>query len=442
MSTQINSNNSLPLPPGSLGLPLIGETLSFIRDDDFEQKRLTKYGNIYKTNIFGRPTVMMVGADANQFLFKNENKYVRSTWPKSTRILLGSSSLSVQQGNLHSSRRKILSEAFKPRALASYIPTIESMTQDYLAKWEKMGQLTWYPELKNYTFDVASKLLMGVDQASETSLAKLFTVWLEGLFSIPISLPWMKFSKSLKARKGMLNGIEEIVLAKQKQENLGEDALSLLLKAKDDEGNSLSLEELKDQVLLLLFAGHETLTSALASFCMSMAQYPDILQKIREEQQKFDLPITMDKLKEMTYLDCVLKEVLRTIPPVGGGFREVIESFEFNGYLIPKGWIIQYQIGRTHQDKEIYSNSNTFNPDRFSPEKAEDKQKTFGYIPFGGGLRECLGKEFAKLEMKIFAALLARNYQWELLPQQNLAMDYLPSPHPKDGLQVKFSPIS
>jgi cytochrome P450 len=86
------------------------------------------------------------------------------------------------------------------------------------------------------------------------------------------------------------------------------------------------------------------------------------------------------------------------------GFREVIQECEFNGYTIPQGWSALYEIGRTHQDSAIYTKSEQFDPERFAPERAEDKSKPFSYVSFGGGVRECLGKEFAKLEMKLFAS--------------------------------------
>ncbi|BAU63288.1 cytochrome P450 [Stanieria sp. NIES-3757] len=433
----------LPLPPGNLGLPLLGETISFFTDPNFNQKRLNKYGKLFKTSLFGRPTVVMVGAEANTFLFKNENKYVIATWPKSTKVLLGSTSLAVKTGDFHTSRRKLLYQAFQPRALASYIPTMEKITQEYLEKWEKLNTFTWYPELRNYTFDIASSLLVSTDGGSQTPLGEYFEEWCAGLFTLAIPLPWTKFGKALHCRKKLLQYIENIVVKRQQAENPGEDALGLLIQAKDEHGNSLTLEELKDQVLLLLFAGHETLTSALASFCLLTAQHPEVLQRLREEQQQLSLasPLTLENLKQMTYLEQVLKEVMRIIPPVGGGFREVIESFEFQGYQIPKGWGVQYQIAQTHKDPEVYPDSDRFDPDRFSPANAEDKQASFAYIPFGGGLRECLGKEFARLEMRIFASMLLKNYQWELLPNQSLELLTIPTPHPRDGLKIKFSSL-
>ena len=439
--TVSNKLNSLPEPPGKNGLPFIGETIAFFSDPKFNQKRIEKYGKIYKTSILGSPTVMMIGSEANTFLFRNENKYVVSAWPKSTRILLGKKSLAVNNGSFHTSRRKLLYDAFQPRALASYIPTMEQITEKYLQKWLQMNTLTWYPELRNYTFDIASNLFVSTDGGSQSEVGHYFEDWCAGLFTIPISLPWTKFGKALKARRQLLKKLEEIVLKRQQAEEPGSDALGLLIQAEDENGNSLSLEELKDQVLLLLFAGHETLTSAIASFCLLTAQHPKVMQRLVEEQDRLNITgtPTLEDLKAMVYLEQVLKEVMRLIPPIGGAFRKAIETFEFGGYRIPKGWNLQYQIAQTHKDEEIYPQSDRFDPDRFAPDQPVDRQTSFGYIPFGGGLRECIGKEFARLEMRLFASKLLKNYQWELLPDQNLELVTVPTPHPRDGLKVNFT---
>jgi cytochrome P450 len=438
--TSTQSITSLPLPPGKLGFAIIGETISFLRDPDFADKRQKQYGSIFKTHLFGRPTVIMMGAEANRFLFANENKYFIVAWPLSTRILLGQGSLSMQLGDIHKSRRKILSQAFQPRALAGYATTMEDFTHRYLHKWEQKSTLIWYPELRKYTFDIACKLLIGKQQATDTNLEVLFEDWCNGLFTIPLRLPGTKFNQACKSHQLLLTEIETLIRQRQQQTQSGEDALGLLLQAQDEDGNKLGIEELKDQILTLLFAGHETLTSAIASFCLEVGQRPDIIAKIRAEQQQFDptQPITFEDLKSMTYLEQVMKEVLRFVPPVGGGFREVIQDCEYNGYFIPKDWSILYQIAKTHQDETVYFQPQQFDPERFSETRNEDKPKPFSWVPFGGGMRECIGKEFAKLEIKLFAALLVRNYDWQLLPNQSLDLITIPTPRPRDGLKVQL----
>jgi cytochrome P450 len=140
----------------------------------------------------------------------------------------------------------------------------------------------------------------------------------------------------------------------------------------------------------------------------------------------------------MPYLEQILNEVERLHPPVAGGFRGVVKPFEFKGYQVPAGWLAQYSILQTQRSPEVYTNPEQFDPDRFSPERQEAKQKPFSLIGFGGGPRICLGIAFAKLEMKIVMAYLLRSYEWELLPNQNLEPNVIPTRRPKDGLKVKF----
>lgn len=428
-----------PLPPGRSGLPLLGETIAFFTDPDFSRKRHQEFGAVFRTHLLGQNTVFMQGVAANQFILENENRYFQVTWPPSTRRLLGNLSLALQTGTTHQSRRKILVQAFMPRALSSYIPTIESITRTYCHKWHEIGELTWYPELRHYTLDVACKLLVGVDNGSQTRLGTLFETWCAGLFSLPINLPWTRFGKAQRARQLLLEELTHIIQTRQQNPSgAGDNALDLLLNAVDESGNHLELAELKDQVLLLLFAGHETLTSAIASFCLLVSQHPAILAQLRQEQAQFDSQVlSLETLKQMTYLEQVLKEVMRKIPPVGGGFRKVLQTCEFQGYQIPSGWNVLYQIGLTHADEHLYPMPQKFDPERFNESQATPVPK-YGYIPFGGGIRECLGKEFARLEMKIFASYLLRHAQWELLPNQDLNLVTIPTPHPRDGLRVKF----
>ncbi|XQQ06378.1 MAG: cytochrome P450 [Leptolyngbya sp. IPPAS B-1204] len=435
--------SNLPLPPGDDGLPFIGETLSFFGDPAFAQKKHQKYGDLFRTRLLGQPTVFVRGIEANRYVLINENRHFVVSWPPSTKALLGDLSLALQTGDIHQNRRKLLAQAFMPRALAGYVETIEQITQQYLDRWAQQSELVWYPELRHYTFDIACKLLAGLNHGSQTPLGKLFEAWSAGLFSIPVALPWTRFGRAKRSREQLARELEAIIRQRQQSAALDNDTLGLLLQARDENGQGLSIAELKDQILLLLFAGHETLTSAVASFCLLVAQHPDVMTKLRAEQQQFSAlePLTLDQLKPMTYLDQVLREVMRHTPPVGGGFRKVLESCEINGYRIPKGWTLLYQIGSTHQDEQLYPDPDRFDPERFSSEQMQqqssDRQK-YGYLPFGGGLRECLGKEFARLEMKTFAVHLIRGYTWELLPDQDLTLVTIPTPHPKDGLKVRF----
>src|SRR4028119_2100044 len=225
----------MALPPGSLGLPIIGDTLNFLQDSQFAKKRHQQYGPIFKTSIFGQPTVFMRGQEASLFVLSNENQYFVASYPASTRALLGPLSLTVQTGANHINRRKLMYQAFQPRALVGYIGAMEDITQRYLEKWEKMETLIWYPELRNYTFDVAGKLLVGIDNGSETALGQNFANWCKGFFSITLNLPWTHFGKAKRSRRLLLAEMEKIIRDRQHGTPSGKDALSLLISSRDEE---------------------------------------------------------------------------------------------------------------------------------------------------------------------------------------------------------------
>ena len=433
---------SHPLPPGSLGLPIIGETAQFLLDSNFGNKREKQYGSIYKTNILGRKTVFMSGAEANKFILSSHMDCFSwgKGWPNNFRELLGRS-LFLQDGEEHQRNRKLLMPAFHGQALVNYLNTMEQIITKYLQKWNTLENFTWFPQMKQMTFEIASVLLLGGSPGDETELlSRLFTELTDGLFAIPpIRASWSKYGRALAARDRLLEYIDREI--DKRSSNPGQDALGLMLQTRDEDGGRLSREEIKVQALLMLFAGHETTTSMLTFLCMALGQHPDILAKARIEQQELNIEgsLTVEKLKQMTYLEQILKEIERLYPPVAGGFRGVVKPFVFNGYYVPKDWIVSYRINSTHQDSNIFTLPEKFDPDRFSSERAEHKKVEYSLVGFGGGSRFCLGYAFAQMEMKIFASMLLRNYKWEILPNQNLTPEPIPTLHPKSGLKVKFA---
>lgn len=215
----------------------------------------------------------------------------------------------------------------------------------------------------------------------------------------------------------------------------------MLIQARDEEGNCLSAKELLNQAMLMLFAGHETTTSMLTWLCLELGRNPEVLRRARSEQMKLAQtgPLNLSQLGQMPYLEQIMLEIERLHPPVGGGFRGVVKPFEFNGYCVPAGWTVRYNILTTHHLPDLYPEPEKFDPDRFSPGRQEHKKRPFSLIGFGGGPRVCIGIAFAKLEMKIVAAHLLREYQWELLAGQSLEAIQIPTRHPKDGLRVRFA---
>ena len=416
--------SSLPLPPGDLGLPFIGQPRRVIGKPGFTEENRQKYGDIFKTRFLGMNFINVYGKEANKFILSNENKYfVSSSFPNSKRIF-GTNHLTWQRGEKHKESRKILSQAFNNRALKEYVNIAEEISKARLEKWSNWDSIELYPELKNYTFDLIGKILLGIESASQTELVSLLKNLSSGIVGIPLPLPQTKFGRALQSRRKLLNEIDKIIIRHQNQPH--NDALDILLKTQYFENL-----ELKEQIINLILLGHKELASALTSFCVLTTKYPNIISRIRSEPKKLDdlEVLDLEKVKDMTYLESVIKEVLRFAPPVGGSIRKVRQDCSFQGYKFPKNWYIIYSIRATHRDPEIYTKPELFNPERFNSENREDKKQPYSYLPFGGGLRECLGKELAFVLMKIFISILVRNYSWKLSSDLDLAncSDFIPT---------------
>ncbi|BAY45052.1 cytochrome P450 [Scytonema sp. HK-05] len=434
--------SSHSLPPGSFGLPLIGETLSFLKERDFLKNRQNKYGSIFKTKIFGQPTVVMIGSQANRFIMSSHKDcFSHDGWPDTFKSLLGNKVLLLQEGDEHRRKRKLLMPTLHGSALSNYLPKIEEISRNYLQQWEKLDSLVWFPQLGRMTFEIASKLLIGSESGEVNDyLFKLFIELNRGLLTIPIRWHWTPYSRALQAREQILAYIDKAIQHRQQQPT--QDVLGLLIQAQDEDGQGLTKEEIKSQALALLIGTNANTASMLTSLCMALGQHPHVLAKARAEQQIFQTDkLSLEKLKLMVYLDLVLKEVERCYPPVGAGFRRVIKPFVFNDYYVPATWNAIYSITGTHNDPQIYTSPELFDPERFNQEQTESKKIDFSLVGFGGGTRNCLGIAFAQTIIKVFTVNLLRSYTWELLRNQDLTLNRVPVLHPRSGLKIRLSRI-
>ncbi|GFN93284.1 cytochrome p450 26a1 [Plakobranchus ocellatus] len=442
----------LPLPPGSLGLPIIGETLSLaFQGCKFFDERLQRYGSVYKTHLLGSPVIRVCGPENVKKILLSENNLVSVYWPASVRALLGDGTVSNAFGNLHRTRRRALQKAFSHEALADYVPIMRKVIKDHISIWCSQDIVHGYQECKNMAFAVSAETLVGFNMGIEehNSSVHLFDVFVDNLFCLPFRFPGLGFAKGMSARKKLLDKIGESLRVRKLQQDTDhvlpffQDAISRLLDVQGED--SLTDSELKDLCLELLFAGHSTTASASTSLLLNLIKHRNVLAKIQEELNSANLghseqgDLTMSALNQMEYISAVVKEVLRLSPPVGGAYRTVLKTFSLNGYQIPAGWTLAYSIRDTQRISELFPNSSTFDPDRWIDHSSSREEK-FHYLPFGGGTRSCVGKEFAKLFLKIFVIELVRSCSWRLM-NDKVTMNHLPVPHPADGLPLGFSAL-
>ncbi|KAJ8264418.1 hypothetical protein GJAV_G00148930 [Gymnothorax javanicus] len=445
--------NYVPFGGGTMGLPFLGETLQLVlQRRKFLRMKRQKYGYIYKTHLFGNPTVRIMGAENVRQILMGEHKLVTVHWPASVRTILGSYTLSNLHGAKHKSKKKALMKAFSREALEHYIPVIREEVRCAVKDWMQSDSCVLvYPEMKRLMFRIAMRILLGFDpeqiKTDEGELVEAFEEMTKNLFSLPIDVPFSGLYRGLKARNFIHSKIEENI-RKKIQDNVDErkpkDALQLLIENCRRSDALLSMQELKESATELLFGGHETTASSATSLVMFLGLHQDVIQRVREELREAGLmgvgsqekSPNIELLEQLRYTGCVIKETLRINPPVPGGFRVVLKTFEIGGYQIPKGWNVIYSICDTHDVADVFPNKEEFQPERFMGKSSENSSR-FNFIPFGGGSRMCVGKEFAKVLLKIFLVELISKCNWTLLNGPP-TMKTGPTVYPVDNLPTKF----
>ncbi|KAJ7554838.1 hypothetical protein O6H91_05G011400 [Diphasiastrum complanatum] len=344
------------VPPGRLGFPIIGETLEFLRMKrenrlkDFYGVREERYGEVFRTSLYGDETISLPPPFGNKFLFTSENSLVLNRWPSHTVALLGKHSISVLTGDDHKYTKGVLMAFLCPDALQRYVDKVCEVAEKHIANfWEGRSQVVVHPLTRRFTLSVACSLFVSLDDKNEqTKLIVPFAALSAGLFQLPIDLPWTMYGKAKLGRFAIHKELDKYIAERKKQLKDGtaspdQDLLSSLLTTPDGNGNLLIDDAVKDNILFLLFAGHETTASTLSLALMFLSRNPDSLQQMLKEQleikreKKDGEGLNWEDLKKMKYSWRVLQETLRMYPPAQGGFRKAKVDFEFAGYSIPRG---------------------------------------------------------------------------------------------------------
>ncbi|XBH81329.1 hypothetical protein VPH35_106913 [Triticum aestivum] len=352
------------LPPGSLGLPVIGQSLGLLRamrgadgGNRWVQDRIDRYGPVSKLSLFGTPTVLLAGPAANKFLFFSSALSTRQ--PRSVQRILGENSILDLHGADHRRVRGALLEFLRPDMLKMYVGGIDAEVRRHVEEnWAGRGTVTVLPLMKRLTFDIISALLFGLERgAVRDALAGDFAHMMEGMWAIPVNLPFTAFSRSLKASgraRRVLAGITQEKKASRCQPEHGNkaprssDLITCLLGLTDGHGERLlSDEEIVDNAMVALIAGHDTSSILMTFMVRHLANDDATLAAMVQEHEEIAMnkgdgdALTWEDLTKMKFTWRVAQEILRTVPPIFGNFRRALEDVEFDGYLIPKGWQVR-----------------------------------------------------------------------------------------------------
>jgi cytochrome P450 len=430
--------------PSHFSFPLIGDTLSFIKDPGgFMLRRSHELGRVFKANILGKETVCLVGPEAFSLLLDDANAQRKGANAPHVEKLFDPHAVPFLDGEAHRRRKKLLMEAFTPAALEEYLPVIEQILTRYQKRWEKLGTFAFVPELNALGFNIAATLFTGADpEASAAAIETAFGHIAAGLLSIPVAIPGTPYARALKARETLLGVIDKAIAAHELLP--GKDVLSRLLAARVGD-EKLGKDEVRIETFHF-FGAYAAVIGGLSMLAKCLAEDPAVAARVREEFRS-ELPkgpLTLEGLRKLEYLDRVCKESRRVAPTLAiTFFGQIKRELQFDGIRIPKGVSAVGCIGATVLEERTYPDAQRFDPDRWI--NPTEQQKA-AWIPHGGGVHteghRCAGEALATLMLKAFAVLLLRENTLQLLPGQDLSptKDKLFAT-PAGGLQVRLGPV-
>ncbi|XP_022721062.1 beta-amyrin 28-oxidase-like [Durio zibethinus] len=444
------SSGAKDLPPGSLGWPIMGETLEFLfgKPEKFVFDRMNKYSSdIFKTKILGEETAVICGPEGHKFLFSNEQKLFTAFRPHSMQKVFRSYQAAAQVKISRDAEAKVLrSPGFlKPEALVRYLGKMDSITQQQMQKyWEGKDEVKVFPLAKTLTLTLACRFFLGTDEPERISrLVSNFDDITLGLHSIPVNFPGTIFYRANRAAAAIRRELREVIKEKKTAMATGapmQDILCHMIMTTDPSGKYMPEAEIADKIMGLLVAGYSTVATAMTFFMKYVGERPDIYAKILAEQSEVEATkkagelLDWDDMQKMKYSWNVIYEVMRITPPLQGTFREALTDFSYAGYTIPKGWKIYWTVSTTNKNPEYFPEPEKFDPSRYDE---GNSFPAFTFVPFGGGPRMCPGKEYARLAILTFVHNVVKRFKWELLhPKEKIVGDMMPTP--EKGLPIRL----
>lgn len=439
---------TVPYPPGDTRFSL-ARTKRFIEEplplllDAYE-----RYGPIFTLRILHSNVVFMLGPAANHYVTVSHasNFLWRESHFRDLIALLGDGLLTTDDP-YHRRARAIMLPAFHRERIAASIDVMVSETERALEQWTVGASIDMYAWTRRLATRVAMRALFGIEPegpaARSIDAAAMFEQALafyasgyEFRFIRGPRTPWARLQQASKALNRML--YTEISRRRATGER-GEDVLSLLLDAEHEGGEQLSNEQIRDEMMTLLFAGHDTTTSTVSFMFYELARAPELADRLVAEQHTLlrnGVPNVAQLMSgELTELEMTLEETLRKYPPAWIGPRKSVDPFEFEGHTVPGNAYVNYCSWASHHLPDVFGEPEAFRPQRFSPEAKAALPKG-AYVPFGGGSRTCIGMRFGQLEVRTIATLIASRFALELPGDFALKFRQMPTISPRDGLPM------
>ena len=391
------------LPPGPR-LPVFVQTAAWVaRPWDFMERCAARYGDTFTLRLAGeRPWVMVSHPDAVKEVFAGPPELLHAG--EGNRILLpvvGANSVLLLDDDAHREQRRLLMPPFRGNQLASYADTMTAVAQAEIARWPRGKPVRLHPRMQALTLEVILRAVFGLSEG--TRLDQLRAELVQTLTAISgtagqlLMVLGPRRVRAALTRK-LFRGVDRLLYAEIDERRAADhvdgrgDVLSILLQARHEDGRPMSDVEIRDELVTLLVAGHDTTATALSWVVERLVRHPGHQARLTEEIHA----------GEQQFCDAVVKETLRLRPVLSLVARRLKAPMEIGGVRLPTGVTVVPSIYLMHRRPDIYPDPERFRPERF----VEQRAGTYTWIPFGGGVRRCLGAAFAEYEMRIVLSTL------------------------------------
>lgn len=389
-----------------------------------------EHGPIFAFGVGPLRFVWLVGAEANRFLLEEATPHLSLGNAYSfLRTVGGDTALISSDEPEHLRRRRLVQPAFHRSKLADLDTLIQTRLQTLFATWQGRT-VDVYAELKDALLGLICEILLGERVRESPLTADVARMMAFANLPMPAQLikvplpgtPWARF---LQTRKRADRALYTEIVRRRHSEDLGKDVLGLLLEARDEDGQSLSDQEVRDQAVSLVSAGFETTSAALTWAVYALLSQPDLTRELQTVLSNTDEP---------PLLHHTVRETLRLYPPAPVGLRQATSDLSFRGYHIPKGHFVAFSIYATHRSEAHFTGAHLFCPQRWETLKPEP----YSYLPFGSGTRYCIGAGLATRVITLGIKTLFRDY--DLTPAwQEPVQEAGNTLHPKGGLRVRVA---
>lgn len=466
MAAATSAREAIRTAPGPRGVPFLGVAGEALRDPmRFFVSRWQQYGDVMGAPVGPYDYIAVTDPDAiHHMLVENPKNYEKSPNYRGLRVVLGNG-LVTSEGEFWQRQRRLAQPAFHRERLASFRDSMVADTRDMLARWRSEDAslkeagalprpLDMHREMTRLTFRIVGHTLFSVDLDAESeALGPVISAALEGaneMSTAVLPLPyWVPTPTHVRLRRAVAR-LDELVLriigerraiAGTSQEP--NDLLAMLMGARDEQTREqMTDRQLRDEVLTLVLAGHETTANLLSWTWYLLSRHPDFARRLQTEVRTVlgERPPSMEDLAQLKLTRAIIEESMRLFPPVWAFERRALADDVLGGYHVPKGALVGVCTYALHRHPDHWDNPEGFDPERFFPERAKGRHR-FAYMPFGGGPRICIGNGFAMMEAQIIVAMMAQSYRLDLAAGHEVVPEATVTLRPKGGMLMTRRPL-